>query len=534
MVRAARRKRASEDQLYKDCLEGRDCKPDVQNKYTQNTLADKFLKWISGVLFFGNLGIGTGKGTGGRLGYTPLGGSGVQKGLGPNVAKPTVIVDALPPPGATIDVLSPESSSIIPLLEDTLTEVPTTDISSNEVEVIAEIHPAPGPTGGSNGTVVGSSNSDIPLIEISPETTPVSRTRVTSTTHSNPTFNAIVSTSRLPGVSSVSDNVYVMHGVVGQTIGPTVVNNTFEEIPLTDFTPSRLPETSTPETSFGNEVRRIAKSYNIRNLYNRRLTQQVQVQDRRFFTRPEQLISWEFSNPAYDSATFDNEVTRIFEQDVDTVNIAPVQEFQDVVQLGRPFFSEVDGYLRYSRLGRRATIRTRSGATIGGAVHFYSDISPINPSEEIALHNLGQHTGESSLIQPLNDSTVIDETINAGVLFDPDMEVEDLEQNLLPDESLFDDYPEDFSRTKLQFSGSRRSTSMISYPGTIPPGSVGFLVPGAGTVIGPPEPTPFQPSPDLPDILPPYIIDFNDNSATFYLHPSLIRRKRRKRKRIFS
>ncbi|QXI66646.1 L2 [Anas platyrhynchos papillomavirus 2] len=55
-----RNKRASADQLWANCQMGMDCPQDVKDKYTQNTWADKILKWMSPLLFLGGAGIGYG------------------------------------------------------------------------------------------------------------------------------------------------------------------------------------------------------------------------------------------------------------------------------------------------------------------------------------------------------------------------------------------------------------------------------------------------------------------------------------------
>ena len=73
MVRAQRTKRASVTDIYKGCKASGTCPPDVLNKVEQTTIADKILKYGSSGVFFGGLGISTGRGTGGATGYFPLG-----------------------------------------------------------------------------------------------------------------------------------------------------------------------------------------------------------------------------------------------------------------------------------------------------------------------------------------------------------------------------------------------------------------------------------------------------------------------------
>ncbi|AGS08609.1 L2 [Rangifer tarandus papillomavirus 2] len=522
MVRAQRRKRASEDTLYRGCLAGQDCPTDIKNKYEQNTLADKILRWVSSFLYFGTLGIGTGRGTGGRTGYTPLGGSGgrggVAGGKGTNVARPTVLVDALPPPGVPIDTVSPDSS-IIPLLEES-GGATTTDLipgsGSGEVEIIAEVHPPP--TTGQDSIIVGE-DPEPPVLEVTPENRPPrARTRITVSKHDNPAFNAYVASAQLPGETSVTDHVHIINGFAGEFIGGND-GAIFEEIPLEEFgeTPAR-PTTSTPDTSFRGVLDRFQ-----RRLYNRRLVQQVRVTRRSFLDRPSSLVRWEFDNPA-----FDDNVSLIFEQDINAVAAAPDPDFQDIIKLGKPVVYEREGYVRLSRLGQKATISTRSGTTIGSQVHYFTDLSPI-PAEEIPMQTFST-TDSSIIMQPLAESTIID-TINSdnAIIFNE-------EEPLLAefsDEFLEDPYEEDFSRSRLEVTGDSRRPSIVTIPDSLPPGSVRIFVDDFGNLVSPSGTNPLQPDILNPDLIPDIIIDFLTPGDTFYLHPSHFKRRRRRRYQLF-
>ena len=68
MSRPRRLKRASDVDLYKSCALGGDCFPDVQNKVEGKTWADTLLKVFGSLIYLGNLGIGTGRGSGGQFG----------------------------------------------------------------------------------------------------------------------------------------------------------------------------------------------------------------------------------------------------------------------------------------------------------------------------------------------------------------------------------------------------------------------------------------------------------------------------------
>ncbi|AVX45660.1 L2 minor capsid protein [Bos taurus papillomavirus 26] len=522
MVRAARTKRASEDDLYRGCRMGQDCPIDIKNKYEQNTLADRILKWVSSFLYFGTLGISSGKGTGGPTGYTPLGGSGgggVRPGKGANVVRPTVIVDAVGPTGVPIDPAVPDNS-LVPLLESSGGSTTLDVAPGGEIEIIAEVHPPP--TAGEPDITIGDPEEP-PILEVVPETHPTSRVRSTTSKHDNPAFTAYVASAQLPGETSAADNVYILHGFNGDFIGSADPEGAtvFEEIPLEDFgIPDSPPSTSTPDSTF----RRVLNKFQ-RRLYNRRLVQQVRITDRKtFLQQPSQFVRWEFDNPAFNEES----VSLLFQQDVDEVAAAPVEEFQDIVKLGRPIFSENEGLVRISRLGQRGTIRTRSGLQIGGHVHYYTDLSPIRPVEDIEMTSFGETSGDSVIMQPLGESTFVD----AGVMSD------DLDAGIIeyPDSILDDAMDEDFTHVRLEISTTRSRTSIITVQDGIPPGSVKMFINDSAATVDPHyAPTPkgtsntnFPLTPLQPTIPPDIIINFEDDTATFVLHPSLLKKHKHK------
>ncbi|APR72340.1 L2 [Bos taurus papillomavirus 23] len=521
MVRAVRRKRASEDDLYRGCRAGQDCPIDIKNKYEQNTLADRILKWVSSFLYFGTLGISSGKGTGGPTGYTPLGsggGGGVRGGKGANVVRPTVLVDALGPTGVPIDTAAPDSA-LVPLLEGSGGSTTLDAAPGGEIEVIAEVHPTPGI--GDTVTTIGDVDEP-PILEVTPETHPTGRVQSTVSKHDNPAFTAYVASAQLPGETSASDNVYIIHGFNGEFVGPTDAEGAvFEEIPLEDFgdfgVPESPPSSSTPNSSFRNILNRFQ-----RRLYNRRLVQQVRITDRTFLTKPSKLVSWEFDNPAYD----DESLSLIFQQDVNEVTAAPLAEFQDIVTLSRPVIYEREGLVRVSRLGQRGTIKTRSGMQIGGHVHYFTDISPIRPLEDIEMTSFGEVSGDSIIMQPLGESTFVNEgqvAVNEGMIE-------------FPDSILEDDYNEDFSSVRLEISTSARNrTSIVTVQDGIPPGSVKLFINDTEAVVTPhsisPSGTENNESPLFPltpSQTPEIVIDFGESTASFSLHPSLLRKRKHK------
>ena len=112
MARAKRVKRDSVTHIYQTCKQAGTCPPDVLNKVEQTTVADNILKYGSGGVFFGGLGIGTGRGTGGVTGYRPLPeGPGIRVGGTPTVVRPSLVPESVGPadilPIDTIDPVRP-------------------------------------------------------------------------------------------------------------------------------------------------------------------------------------------------------------------------------------------------------------------------------------------------------------------------------------------------------------------------------------------------------------------------------------------
>lgn len=331
MPRAKRRKRASPTDLYRTCKQAGTCPPDIIPRLEQNTLADKILKWGSLGVFFGGLGIGTGSGTGGRTGYIPVG------------TRPTTVVDigVAPKPPVVIEPVGASEPSIVTLVED-----------SSIINAGAS-HPTFTGTGGFEVTT--STVTDPAVLDITPSGTSV---QVSSSSFLNPLYTepAIV---EAPQTGEVSGHVLVSTATSG--------SHGYEEIPMQTFATSggsgQEPISSTPLPG----VRRVAGP----RLYSR-ANQQVQVRDPAFLERPADLVT--FDNPVYDP-----EETIIFQHP--DFHEPPDPDFLDIVALHRPALTSRQGTVRFSRLGRRATLRTRSGKQIGARVHFYHDISPVVPDE---------------------------------------------------------------------------------------------------------------------------------------------------------
>lgn len=523
MVRAKRRKRASEDSLYRDCLEGRVCAPDIKAKYEQNTIADNILKWLSNFLWFGQLGIGTGKGSGGVGGYTRLGGGGGNRGVAP--ARPPVVVDSIGPHIITpIDSVDPGASSIVPLLEGDVIDVPTestSNLPTGDIETIAETDPSH-TNGLPDPVVVGESDISPAIIEVTEAggQGDIPRHTVSSSTTLNPAFEAAVLTAQLPGETSVSDQLVFFNGVRGEHIGGLPEG---ESIPLTTFIETggfdelsieEAPSTSTPDNTLRGRLQQNFRNLR-RQLYNRRTTQ-VNVRAPQFLSNPQELVKFEISNPA-----FETDVSLEFEQNLQDVEEAPDFYFRDLRRLSRPHYSTTPGgLLRVSRLGTKGTITTRSGAVIGGTVHYYSDITEI-PSESIELTVLGDPTGEALIHSDSHGLPAIEDssfTFTNGVVEVP-----------LEEAQLLDD-PEDFSNSRLVIMSEGRTITLgdifnshvesgLNFGGTtiFPPN--GAEEEGDGISLGPSQTV----IPESPLI----ILNLEGYGLDFYLHPSLLKKSKK-------
>lgn len=516
MARAKRVKRDSVTHIYQTCKQAGTCPPDVINKVEQTTVADNILKYGSAGVFFGGLGISTGRGTGGITGYTPLGeGPGVRVGNTPTVVRPSLVPETVGPmdilPIDTLNPVEPTASSVVPL-----TESSASDLLPGEIETIAEIHPVPeGPV--VDSPVVTTSRGSSAILEVAPEPSPPTRVRVSRTQYHNPSFQVITESTPAQGESSLADHVLVTSGAGGQSIGSEIT----DIIELQEF-PSRYSfeiEEPTPprRTSTPSQRPQVLGQRRGLSLTNRRLVQQVPVDNSLFLTQPSKLVRFAFDNPV-----FEEEVTNIFEQDIDEFEEPPDRDFLDVRQLGRPQYSTTPaGYVRVSRLGTRGTIRTRSGAQIGSQVHFYRDLSSINTEDPIELQFLGQHSGDATIVQGPVESTFID----------VDMSENPLSENVDAgsEDFLLDEAVEDFSGSQLVI-GNRRSTTSYTVPRFETTRNSSYYVQDTkGYYVAYPESRDtaeiIYPTPDIPIV----VIHTHDSSGDFYLHPSLRKRKRKRK-----
>ena len=501
MSRPRRLKRASDVDLYKSCALGGDCFPDVQNKVEGKTWADTLLKVFGSLIYLGNLGIGTGRGSGGQFGYRPFGGSRPSTSttpLRPVLPTDTVITGEVLP-------VTPVDSAIVPLtdgLPDTaIIDIPGAGpgLTTDSVTVTTTIDPLSEVTGVGEHPAVLYTTDNVAQIDVQLQPPPPKRILLDAAVQNTET-NLFTHASHVD-----SDyNVFVDAQLNGEHVGHT------EEIELhnislrEEFEIDEGPVKSTPLSS-----RVISRT---RDLYHRFVEQVPTVKP---YVQSRPSVTFEFENPAFEA-----EIADVFNREVEQVGeIANTKQLQDVTRLGDTRFSESPkGTIRVSRLGQRAGMITRSGLEIGKRVHFYYDVSPI-PSTAIELRTFGEYSHEASIVDEMTNTSFInpfEQPISGSLEFS--------------EEALLDTVEEDFGNTHVVLTTTDAVGDSYDIP-TLPPGipikvfvndyardlNVLYPVNTDSSIIYPSQSIiPIQPS-----------IDIDIYSSTYDLHPSLIRRKRK-------
>lgn len=478
-----RRKRASDIDLYKACKAGGDCIPDVKNKIEGDTWADRLLKWFGSLVYFGNLGIGTGKGTGGGFGYRPLdtGVTGRSPAVSVRPAVPTEIV-----PESIPGLVLPEGPSIVPLSDLTVDTGVVIDTAGSAPDIPTDINvlfETTNPTfditaTSGQPTVISSANDTAAVLEVG--TTSTISTRIVLDT----------STGALDNLSlNEVSNVFIDPQSVATSIGD------YEELELLPLHRETFdidePRSSTPGTLLNRAFN------NFRRFYGRSI-QQVPVRNPAFLTQPSSLVQFEFENPAFSDA----DLTLRFQQDVAEVAAAPEEAFADVQILHRQYLSESPGgTVRASRLGTKGYMRTRAGTLLGQDVHYYYDFSAIESADSIEL------------------ATIIDFSGNQAISAEQEASF------IYPDNELLDDILETFNDSQLVLQTQDEEGEPLSIP-TFAQGAMKVFVADIG---------------GRPSIAPTYIINvgtsapkliepgfYNIFSSDYDIHPSYIRRRKRK------
>lgn len=478
-----RRKRASDVDLYKSCKAGGDCILDVKNKFEGDTWADRLLKWFGSLVYFGNMGIGTGKGTGGGFGYKPLD-TGVT-GRTPTVSvRPAVPTEIIPEsiPGLVL----PEGPSVVPLSDLTVDTGVIIDTTGSAPDIPTDINvlfESTNPTfditaASGQPTVISSANDSAAVLEVG--TTSTISTRIVLDTSTGALDNL--------ALHEVS-NVFIDPQSIATSIGDT---EELELLPLHRETfDIEEPKSSTP----GSLLNRAFN--NFRRFYGRSV-QQVPVTNPAFLTQPSSLVQFEFENPAFSDA----DLTLRFQQDVAEVAAAPDEAFADVQILHRQYLSESPGgTVRASRLGTKGYMRTRAGTLLGQDVHYYYDISAIESADSIELATIIDFSGNQALSAEQEASFIY------------------------PDNELLDELVESFNDSHLVLQTQDEEGEPITIP-TFAQGAIKVFIADIG---------------GQPSVSPTYVINAGSTSATiiesgFYnifssdydIHPSHIRKRKRK------
>lgn len=481
MSAKVRRKRASAEDLYRTCKAGGDCIPDVQNKIENTTWADRLLQWFGSIIYLGNLGIGTGRGSGGSFGYRPIepGTGGRTPSLPVRPAVPTDIVPEVVP-----GLILPEGPSIVPLSDltvDTGVIIDTTTIGADlptDVNILFEgTNPAYDVTTLSGQpTVISSANDSAAVLDVGGISTHTTR---------------VILDSAVSAVDSVNPsevyNIFVDPQSAGSTIGG------YDEIELLPLHREAFeiqePRTSTPETLLNRALN------NVRRFYGRSV-QQVPTRNPAFLTQPSSLVQFEFENPAFTS----DDLTLRFQQDVADIAAAPEPDFADLHILHRQALSEAPGgTVRASRLGTKGYMRTRAGTLLGQDVHYYYDFSTIETADSTEL------------------ATFID--------FSGNQAVEHESSFIYPDNELLDDLVESFNDSQLILQ-TEDNTESITLP-TFARGSAKVFVVDIGNNTSAAYPSyVLHVNTDLTRLI--HAETVNVFSEDYSLHPSLLRKRKRR------
>ena len=321
----------------------------------------------------------------------------------------------------------------------------------------------------------------------------------------NPTeTEAVVIESSVPPPEFL--NVYVDPNYTGIQVGEEIeleAINTIEQFEIEE----NIPTTSTPARLFDSAVTRA------RGLYHR-FVEQVATRNIDFLGQPSRAILFEYDNPA-----FDTDVTLTFERDLEEVAAAPDVAFTDIIRLERPQFSATDeGLVRYSRLGTKGKISTRSGNVLTQKVHYYYDLSPIaKVTENIELQPMADSSDAVTIVDELSQSTFINPVF----------------EDNLGEETLLDEFNETFRESHLALLETEEEEQILvpTLVSDITPKVLSGDYFSSFSVVGetlyPEIPLDIDQVPTTP------AIQIDAYGPDFYLHPALLKRRKRKYSEIF-
>ena len=525
MYKAKRAKRDTVENIYKQCQITGNCPPDVVNKVEQNTLADILLKIFGSVIYLGGLGIGSGSGAGSATGFRPIPESvPIPEAVPDTVPEITDIPSVRPARpsrpntfGTRIDPIgtagnrprpvNPSAPAIVPLNEAGLPDPtvistgagPGTGISDYEVltniDIFEDINTVAGhPT-------VTHGQSEIAILDVTPLDPVPPRIAV-----ENPRVdNAItIIESNIPAPSDI--NVFVDPNYSGINVGEEIELspiNTIAEFEIEE----NIPRTSTPARILETAVGRARRLYN-------RFVEQAATRNPAFLGQPSRAILFEFENPA-----FSDDVTLTFERDLESLAAAPDPTFTDVIRLERPQFSETnEGLIRFSRLGTRGKISTRSGKVLTQKVHFFYDLSPVQPDpESIELQVLHDSSDTFSIVDELSSNTFVNPAF----------------EDSISEEYLIDVLEDTFNKGHLTFITSEENEQTV----------VPLLLTDVAPKVFTPDyfakyavvnynVEPLVPlTPTTTNITP--LVQIDPYGPDFYLHPALMKSRKRKYSEVF-
>ena len=522
MYKVKRTKRDTVENIYQHCKLSGNCPTDVVNKVEQTTLADILLKIFGSVIYLGGLGIGTGSGVG-TAGLRPLP---ENVPIPESIPTEDILLQELPSRpttrpnrpttfGTRIDPISsagnrprpvnPRGPAIVPLSEGGLPDATVIGGTSNtlgEYEVLTNVDIFEESTTVNGHPTVLHGQEEVAILEVTPEQA-ISR----SVYITHPESDDIVTFTESNFPNSTDINIFVSPDYSGVQIGEDIELspvNTIQEFEIQE----NVPRTSTPSRLFEATVGRARQFYN-------RLVEQAPTRNIDFLGQPSRAILFEYDNPAFSA-----DVTLTFERDLQEIAAAPDITFTDVTKLQRPYYSETsEGLVRFSRMGTRGKISTRSGNILKQNVHFYYDISPITSQHEvIELNTLNTSNITATVVDELSTSTVI------NPLFEDN----------LGESDLLDEFPDVFDNGHLALIGEEEEEQTIIpmlTSDTVPKVySSNYL--STFSVINS-ENNPIEPT--LPTNIDPSIpgIQINPVGSDYYLHPSLLKRRKRKHSELF-
>ncbi|ALO50067.1 minor capsid protein [Deltapapillomavirus 5] len=371
-------KRANVYDLYRTCKQAGTCPPDVIPKVEGKTVADKILQYGSMGVYLGGLGIGTGTGRPSTGGYIPL------RGGGSTSSGSRLSLSSKPFAGGipleTLDAVGAFRPSIIedagPIIEGVLPDAPAVivpetvpvDEGVSGLDVSREV---------SQETLVTflepGGPDDIAVLDLRPSEHAQQHVMHTSS-YENPLFHAPVRQASVIADTSGAENIFVSGNGLG--------SQGEEAIELTLFTE---PRSSTPDLQ-------LPGKRGIWNWFSKRYYTQVPVQD------PDEIAaagSYVFENPLYDSKAYKPE------QQPDAIaTTAPDPE--DTFRSAARLLQGPSGRVGVSRITRPTSLGTRSGIRVGPLYHLRHSFSTIE--EPVSLELIPSVVEETEVINTVAES----------------------------------------------------------------------------------------------------------------------------------